>query len=251
MSQSLKAQVERAFNFAQDQVIALVERDPGFYPLYTDQGKWRHSKPAWTHWCDGFLPGMMWIFYEEIGEARWRELAENYSRTLEQRKDDREVHDLGFIFYHGTYKRWYEATVRDDAPDQSLKDVVIHAGQTLALRFNDLAGCLRSFHGSDSNFIDIMMNVGIIFYAALETNGGVEIGWARNHGQLDLWVNDEGPGLASTANLFVPFFTTKAKGSGIGLVLSRQIAEAHGGTLSLENRGTVRGCEARLRLPLR
>jgi two-component system nitrogen regulation sensor histidine kinase NtrY len=87
--------------------------------------------------------------------------------------------------------------------------------------------------------------------AALETNGGVEIGWARNHGQLDLWVNDEGPGLASTANLFVPFFTTKAKGSGIGLVLSRQIAEAHGGTLSLENRGSVRGCEARLRLPLR
>src|SRR5206468_2170689 len=170
MSQSLKAQVERAFNFAQDQVIALIERDPGFYPLYTDQGKWRHSKPAWTHWCDGFLPGMMWIFYEEIGEARWRELAENYSRTLEQRKDDREVHDLGFIFYHGTYKRWYEATVRDDAPDQSLKEVVIHAGQTLALRFNDLAGCLRSFHGSDSNFIDIMMNVGIIFYAALETN---------------------------------------------------------------------------------
>jgi C4-dicarboxylate-specific signal transduction histidine kinase len=87
--------------------------------------------------------------------------------------------------------------------------------------------------------------------AALETNGGVEIGWARNHGQLDLWVNDEGPGLASTANLFVPFFTTKTKGSGIGLVLSRQIAEAHGGTLSLENRRTVRGCEARLRLPLR
>jgi two-component system nitrogen regulation sensor histidine kinase NtrY len=87
--------------------------------------------------------------------------------------------------------------------------------------------------------------------AALETNGRVEIGWARNHGQLDLWVNDEGPGLASSANLFVPFFTTKAEGSGIGLVLSRQIAEAHGGTLSLENRVTFRGCEARLRLPLR
>jgi signal transduction histidine kinase len=48
----------------------------------------------------------------------------------------------------------------------------------------------------------------------------------------------------------VPFFTTKAKGSGIGLVLSRQIAEAHGGTLTLENRNDVRGCEALLRLPL-
>ena len=86
--------------------------------------------------------------------------------------------------------------------------------------------------------------------AALETDGRVEIGWARNHGQLDMWVSDEGPGLANTANLFVPFFTTKAEGSGIGLVLSRQIAEAHGGTLSLENREMFRGCEARLRLPL-
>ena len=170
MSDSLKDQVEHAFSFAQQQVRALVERDPDFYPLYTDKGKWRHSKPAWTHWCDGFLPGMMWIFYQETGDSRWRELAEKYSTTLEHRKDDREVHDLGFIFYHGTYKRWYEATVRDGSPDQSLKDVVTQAGKTLSLRFNDLAGCMRSFHGSDSNFIDIMMNVGIVFYAALETN---------------------------------------------------------------------------------
>jgi two-component system nitrogen regulation sensor histidine kinase NtrY len=86
--------------------------------------------------------------------------------------------------------------------------------------------------------------------AALETDGRVEIGWSRNHAQLDIWISDEGPGLANTANLFVPFFTTKAEGSGIGLVLSRQIAEAHGGTLSLENRLKFRGCEARLRLPL-
>src|SRR5215470_5180406 len=167
MSSSL---VEHAFEFAQHQVRALVERDPDFYPLYTERGKWRHSKPAWTRWCDGFLPGMMWIFYEETGEADWRALAESYSKPLEQRKDDREVHDLGFIFYHGTYKRWYEATVREGAPNQAPKNVVIHAGQTLALRFNDLARCLRSFHGVDSNFIDIMMNVGIIFYAAIETN---------------------------------------------------------------------------------
>jgi two-component system nitrogen regulation sensor histidine kinase NtrY len=85
--------------------------------------------------------------------------------------------------------------------------------------------------------------------ASLEAGGKVEVGWSRNNGQLDLWINDEGPGLANTANLFVPFFTTKAEGSGIGLVLSRQIAEAHGGTLTLINRPT-QGCEARLRLPL-
>jgi signal transduction histidine kinase len=64
-------------------------------------------------------------------------------------------------------------------------------------------------------------------------------------------VCDEGPGLPATSNLFVPFFTTKPDGSGIGLVLSRQIAEAHGGVLTLENRDDVRGCVARLRLPRR
>ncbi len=86
--------------------------------------------------------------------------------------------------------------------------------------------------------------------ASMETNGKVEMGWSQNNGHIEVWIKDEGLGLANTANLFVPFFTTKAHGSGIGLVLSRQIAEAHGGTLSLENRNTVRGCEAVLRLPL-
>jgi two-component system, NtrC family, nitrogen regulation sensor histidine kinase NtrY len=86
--------------------------------------------------------------------------------------------------------------------------------------------------------------------AALETKGAVEVGWTQSNGQVEIWISDEGLGLASTANLFVPFFTTKAKGSGIGLVLSRQIAEAHGGTLTLENRRGLRGCEALLRLPL-
>jgi two-component system nitrogen regulation sensor histidine kinase NtrY len=86
--------------------------------------------------------------------------------------------------------------------------------------------------------------------ASMETRGKVDVGWQQKNGQVEVWVRDEGPGLASTANLFVPFFTTKAQGSGIGLVLSRQIAEALGGTLTLENRAQFRGCEARLRLPL-
>jgi two-component system nitrogen regulation sensor histidine kinase NtrY len=86
--------------------------------------------------------------------------------------------------------------------------------------------------------------------ASLETNGAVEVGWARQNGQAIVCVKDEGLGLANTANLFVPFFSTKTSGSGIGLVLSRQIAEAHGGALTLENRDDVNGCEARLRLPL-
>jgi len=89
--------------------------------------------------------------------------------------------------------------------------------------------------------------------AALETSGGVEVGWRLAAGsslRVEIWVADEGPGLTSTSNLFVPFFTTKPEGSGIGLVLSRQIAEAHSGTLSLENRADRSGCLARLTLPL-
>jgi PAS domain S-box-containing protein len=86
--------------------------------------------------------------------------------------------------------------------------------------------------------------------ASSETGGGVEISWTQQGGALDLRVIDEGPGLPATANLFTPFFTTKRTGTGIGLVLSRQIAEAHGGTLTLENRGDTRGSVARLRLPI-
>ena len=85
--------------------------------------------------------------------------------------------------------------------------------------------------------------------AALETGGGVAIGWRGAAGRLEVVVDDEGHGLPDPGNLFVPFFTTKATGSGIGLVLSRQIAEAHGGTLVLESRAPSAGARARLRLP--
>jgi signal transduction histidine kinase len=90
--------------------------------------------------------------------------------------------------------------------------------------------------------------------AVRETGGGVQIGWQRLPGSspptMELWVQDEGPGLSNTGNLFVPFFTTKPGGSGIGLVLSRQIAEAHGGSLILSNRDDRIGCRASLRLPI-
>ena len=85
--------------------------------------------------------------------------------------------------------------------------------------------------------------------AALQTTGGVRVSWRRDGRTCDLWIDDEGPGLPNASNLFVPFFTTKPGGSGIGLVLSRQIAEAHGGSLTLENRPDRRGCRAYLRLP--
>jgi nitrogen fixation/metabolism regulation signal transduction histidine kinase len=93
--------------------------------------------------------------------------------------------------------------------------------------------------------------------AVLEVPGGaganeprVVMGWSCNATHLEVFVEDDGPGLPETSNLFVPFFTTKASGSGIGLVLSRQIAEAHGGSLSLASCRNAPGCRAVLRLPL-
>jgi PAS domain S-box-containing protein len=86
--------------------------------------------------------------------------------------------------------------------------------------------------------------------AALETHGEVMIGWREKEDAVEIIVQDEGPGIMNPANLFVPFFTTKPDGSGIGLPLSRQIAEAHGGSLALMNREDGKGAEALLRLPL-
>ncbi len=86
--------------------------------------------------------------------------------------------------------------------------------------------------------------------ATLESGGRVDVGWGVANGRLEVWVRDDGPGLADRSNLFVPFYTTKRDGSGIGLVLSRQIAEAHGGALTLANRVDAQGCEARLTLPI-
>jgi two-component system nitrogen regulation sensor histidine kinase NtrY len=85
--------------------------------------------------------------------------------------------------------------------------------------------------------------------ASAETGGGVRIAWSTTGNALAVVVEDDGPGLADTANLFVPFFTTKPTGSGIGLLLARQIAEAHGGSLVVRNRKVGRGAEAVITLP--
>ena len=87
--------------------------------------------------------------------------------------------------------------------------------------------------------------------AALSTGGDVRLRWRGTGDWLVVEIVDGGPGLPPSENLFVPFFTTKRGGSGIGLVLARQIAEAHGGSLTLENRRDAQGCVARLRLPMR
>ena len=98
---------------------------------------------------------------------------------------------------------------------------------------------------------DLLERRGGAAEAAAGTGGGVRLSFTlveKPAPALEIRVDDDGPGLPPSANLFVPFFTTKPGGSGIGLVLCRQIAEAHGGTLSLANRPEG-GCRATLRLP--
>jgi unsaturated chondroitin disaccharide hydrolase len=160
---TLRPRLQRAFDFAARQVRATVERSPDFFPIYTVQGKWEHGGELWTDWCAGFHAGMMWRIARRTGDPWWRATAEHYSRLIEHKKHDRDVHDLGFIFLN-TYLPWYELT-----GDPKLNEVLVTAGKTLALRFNPKGKYLRSFVAPGSLFIDIMMNVPIIFYAARET----------------------------------------------------------------------------------
>jgi unsaturated chondroitin disaccharide hydrolase len=151
---------ERVWATASDKLRSLVERHPDRFPLYTVGGRWAIDAEAWTNWCEGFLGGELWLLADHTGDPWFRERAEHYSRLIEPRKDDRNVHDLGFLFW-STWRRWHEAT-----GDLATDAVVVHAGRTLALRFEERGRYLPSFLGADSLFIDIMMNVGIIFYAA-------------------------------------------------------------------------------------
>ena len=159
---ALTPRLERAFDFAAGQVRATIERYPDYFPIYTEGGRWKHRGELWTDWCGGFHAGMMWLIAGRTGDAWWRETAEHYSRLLEPRQHDREVHDLGFIFLN-TYLPWYRLT-----GEEHLRDVLITAGRTLAMRFNPRGRYLRSFLAPESLFIDIMMNVPLIFHAARE-----------------------------------------------------------------------------------
>lgn len=162
--QDRHARYTSALEFAENQVAALITKYPDFFPIYTVEGKWFHQGELWTDWTGGFLAGMMWRFHQRTQDPTWHMRAEHYSKLLEHRQHDRNVHDLGFIFLN-TYLPWYRLT-----GDPRLHDVLIQAGRTLAMRFMERGQYLRSFVAPESLFIDIMMNVPIIFYAANETD---------------------------------------------------------------------------------
>jgi unsaturated chondroitin disaccharide hydrolase len=159
---SLLPDLQRALEFTAQQARRIVIAYPDYTPMYTVGGRWNREGERWTHWCEGFFPGILWLLHKQTGEAEWRRLAERYTRPLAPRRHDRAVHDLGFLFL-STYLRWYRLT-----GDPALRGVLVEAGRTLALRWQK-GGYLASFVGPPSLFIDIMMNVGIIFWAANAT----------------------------------------------------------------------------------
>jgi unsaturated chondroitin disaccharide hydrolase len=161
--EALLPQLNRALDLAAGQARRVLDAYPGYTPMYTVGGKWNREGERWTHWCEGFFPGVLWLLHKHTGDPAWREPAERLSRALEPRRFDRAVHDLGFLFL-STYLRWYRLT-----GDTHLRDVLVDAGRTLALR-RQKGGYLASFVAPESLFIDIMMNVGIIFWAADATN---------------------------------------------------------------------------------
>jgi len=171
----VRAVATEAMSVVESKVRNLVTKDPDFFPMFTEKGKWRHGKEAWTNWCEGFLAGQMWILAKHHDSRFWRSKAEHYSKHLEDRKFDTKVHDLGFTFWH-SWRTWYLAT-----SDPAINEVLIRAGRTMGLRFNEKAGFLRSFLAEDSTFIDIMMNVGIVFYAAIESNDSELLAKAHTH----------------------------------------------------------------------
>ena len=105
----LTTKCQTAFEFAAGQLRRLVEVHPDYFPMYTVNGQWKHGGEAWTNWCEGFLGGQLWLIYQHTNDPWWRGKAEHYSRLIEHRKSDRNVHDLGFLFW-STWKRWYDLT---------------------------------------------------------------------------------------------------------------------------------------------
>jgi PAS domain S-box-containing protein len=135
-----------------------------------------------------------------------------------------------------------------DVEDWVRRVVELEERMAVAVRPGPTCTVLADRDQLDQLLINIVRNA---VDAATEGGGGVRVSWTADDASLVVDVDDEGPGLSDTANLFVPFFTTKPNGTGIGLALSRQIAEAHDGVLTLENRDDRPGVRARLRLPLR
>lgn len=191
-------QIDRFFAFADRQINHLVDAHPDRFPVYTRRGRWDFTGEVWTSGCEGFLGGQMWLLYLHTGDRAWRAKAERYSLLLTPRKKDRSVHDLGFLFWP-TWKRWYDIT-----GDPQINAAVVEAGQTLAQRYNPAGGYLHSFLGENSLLIDLIMNVGIVFYAAAELASSKLYNIALQHCLTTRRVLVRGDGSTANEGIFDP-----------------------------------------------
>ncbi|MCA9410398.1 MAG: glycoside hydrolase family 88 protein [Candidatus Omnitrophica bacterium] len=156
-----------AMDHAEKQVSEMTPKWPAGSPapIYTVDGKWFRQKNIWTDWTPGFYAGMMWMLFESTGKQGWRDRAIEFSLPLEERKFDRDVHDLGFIFM-STYKRWHD--LLEPGPERDkVASVLVTAGNTQSLRWKETGEdhYIFSFNGPQSLFIDIMMNIRVLFWA--------------------------------------------------------------------------------------
>jgi len=190
--------LQGSFDFSQAQVSALLEKYPSdYYPMYTVGGKFGLDRKRWTHWCDGFYPGMMFLFAERTGDSKWLDRAIAYTTPLEERQYDRSVHDLGFLFFT-THLNW----LRQGGPADRIDPLLDQAGKTMAMRFMEKGQYLRSFVEPASLFIDIMMNVGTIFRAGLHTGDAHLLAIAHRHCETTRRTLVRGDGSTSHEALF-------------------------------------------------
>ena len=153
----------------------------------------------------------------------------------------------------GRFMGAYARLARLPAPARRRVDfapLVRHAASLHGERVTVEGGPDVRLHVDADQIEQVLINLIKNAVEAVGHSGCVRVRWRKSDTSVLAEVEDEGPGLARTDNLWVPFFTTKPGGSGIGLVLSREIVENHGGSISLENRATRRGCVARISLPL-
>ncbi len=153
--------IGEALDFAESQIRRLMTEHPDAVPTYTENGRWIIDLDPWApSWSGGFLAGMAWMFARRTGDAWWHDRARHYSRLIEGRKHDTGTHDIGFLL-EPSWGRWYDYTGEAEA-----RDVLITGGRTMAGRFQPQGQYLSTWVAPGSTFIDIMMNVGIIYRAA-------------------------------------------------------------------------------------
>ncbi len=166
---SFRSRLERVVEFAARQLDGTRRKwgpdDPA--PVHTRDGRWYRPRELWTDWTPGFYAGQMWILHEITGDADCRAEAERYSRRLEVRRFDRDVHDLGFIFL-STYRRWHDLLDEEDPMRQRAADILVTAATVQSYRWNGAwkHGFIYSFNGPQSLFVDVMMNVRLLFWAS-------------------------------------------------------------------------------------